>query len=461
MAKKKYVQIGLGGRHRMFRDAVTKDFEKTCEMVALCDINEGRLKLSIDEVKKDTGKTIPGYLAKDFDKMLKEKKPDVVIVTTKDCFHDEYIVRAMEAGCDAITEKPMTIDAKKCQRIINTQKKTGKKCTVTFNYRYSPPRSQIKDMLMSGLIGEVLSVDFHWMLDLHHGADYFRRWHRNKENSGGLMVHKATHHFDLVNWWLSDVPEEVFAMGHRKFYTPENADRFGLKKRGDRCCKCPEAKKCNFYLSMKDNETLKALYSDNEKYDGYFRDRCVFSKDIDIEDSMNVLINYKKGTKLCYSLNAFSPWEGYLISFNGTKGRIEHKCEETVYINGDGTIPGALKKEGSWTHVFPHWLPAYDVPLWTGTGGHGGGDPIMLGQIFDPKNQKKDKYMRAADQRSGAYSILCGAAANVSMKTNKPVFIDDFVKNIGMPDYAPMPTGKEPLKMPKVPEVKGKLRNKK
>ena len=78
---------------------------------------------------------------------------------------------------------------------------------MTFNYRYSPPRTQVKDLLMSGVIGDILSVDFHWMLDTHHGADYFRRWHRNKQNSGGLMVHKATHHFDLVNWWLSSVPE--------------------------------------------------------------------------------------------------------------------------------------------------------------------------------------------------------------------------------------------------------------
>ena len=66
---------------------------------------------------------------------------------------------------------------------------------------------------MSGVIGDVLSVDFHWMLDTHHGADYFRRWHRNKQNSGGLMVHKATHHFDLVNWWLSSVPERGLCHG--------------------------------------------------------------------------------------------------------------------------------------------------------------------------------------------------------------------------------------------------------
>ena len=63
--------------------------------------------------------------------------------------------------------------------------------------RTSPPRTQVKDILMSGVIGDVLSVDFHWMLNTHHGADYFRRWHRNKKNSGGLMVHKASHHFDV------------------------------------------------------------------------------------------------------------------------------------------------------------------------------------------------------------------------------------------------------------------------
>ena len=98
---------------------------------------------------------------------------------------------------------------------------------------------------MSGVIGEVLSLDFHWLLNIHHGADYFRRWHRNKENSGGLMVHKATHHFDLINWWLSSVPESVFAQGHRNFYTPKTADRYGLVNRTERCLTCPETT-CHF-----------------------------------------------------------------------------------------------------------------------------------------------------------------------------------------------------------------------
>jgi predicted dehydrogenase len=446
--RKRYAQVGLGGRHLMFRNAVTKDFPEKCEMVALCDNNAGRLELAIQELKKDPGIDVPGYPDDQFDKMIAETKPDTVIVTTRDCFHDEYVCRAMELGCDVITEKPMTIDAEKCQRIIDTQKKTGRTCTVTFNYRYSPPRSQVKDLLMDGVIGDILSIDFHWMLNTHHGADYFRRWHRHKKNSGGLMVHKATHHFDLVNWWLSDIPEQVYAQGQREFYTPQTADRFGLTNRSDRCHTCPEAKNCRFFLDLEENANLKTLYLDQEEHDGYIRDKCVFGDDIDIEDTMNVLVDYTRGTKLCYSLNAFMPWEGFTVNFNGTKGRLEHMCQETVYVNADGSVPGELEKEGSWTRIIPLFKPGYEIDLWTGTGGHGGGDPIMLTDIFDPDNAGTDKYLRAADQRGGAYSILCGVAANTSMAENRAVRIDELVQDIGQPDYPPMPTDQDPLQMP-------------
>ena len=128
------------------------------------------------------------------------------IVTCPDAFHDEYIVRALDAGCDCITEKPLTTTPEKAQRILDACKRNNRHVRVLFNYRYSPPRTQVKDLLMSGEIGDVLSVDFHWLLNTLHGADYFRRWHSQKEISGGLMIHKATHHFDLVNWWLGSEP---------------------------------------------------------------------------------------------------------------------------------------------------------------------------------------------------------------------------------------------------------------
>lgn len=343
--KKRYAIVGLGGRHELFREAVTTKFPESSELVALCDNNPGRLSLAVSRAQEESGATVPGYGADGFDRMITETTPEVVIVTTLDREHDTYICRAMEMGCDVITEKPMTIDEHKCRRILSTQKQTGRSCRVTFNYRYAPFRAQIKDLLMSGTIGNVLSVDFHWLLNLSHGADYFRRWHRHKKNSGGLMVHKSTHHFDLVNWWLSSVPETVYASGSRQFYTPQTAERYGLTNRTERCHTCPESEHCRFALSLANNKYQKALYLDNESHDGYFRDRCVFSEAIDIEDHVSVTVDYRSGATMSYSLNASSPWEGYVVAFNGTAGRLEHWCQESVYTNADGAVPGALKQD--------------------------------------------------------------------------------------------------------------------
>ncbi len=442
---KRYVQIGFGGRAWLFTDALIKNYTEKTTLVGIGDSNAGRAKLAADEVKRISGKDVPVYQPADFDRMIHETKPDAVIVTTQDSHHDEYVCRAMELGCDAITEKPMTTDEKKCRRILDTQKKTGRKVTVTFNYRYSPPRTQVKDLLMKGTIGDVLSVDFHWMLDTYHGADYYRRWHRDKANSGGLMVHKATHHFDLVNWWLSTVPDRVYASGHRRFYTPKTAERLGLKNRGERCHGCAHLGTCPFGLDLARDPYLKSLYLDCEQHDGYFRDRCVFSPSINIEDSMNVVVDYASGAKMSYSLNSFMPWEGYIVCFNGTQGRLEHKCEETVYINGDGSIPGALKPDGTYIRIYPHRQPAYSDDVWKAEGGHGGGDePLVrdaLGITTEP-----DIYKRAADQRSGAWSIMVGVAANHSMAHGRPFRIAELCPDIGMPDYPAMPTGDEPLK---------------
>jgi len=446
-SKRRYAQVGLGGRASMYKEAAVQTYADTCEMVGFCDNNEGRVRQSVEWARRK-GVVVPGYAAEDFGRMVAECKPDCVIVTTKDCFHDLYICQAMELGCDVITEKPLTTDEVKCQRIIDTKARAGRKCTVTFNYRYAPHTTQLKDLLMSGVIGDVLSLDFQWLLDTHHGADYFRRWHRNKENSGGLLVHKATHHFDMINWWLSSVPLSVFAMGQRKFYTPHQADRYGLTNRAERCLDCPESGKCAFHLDLRTTGYLRQMYLENEQYDGYFRDRCVFSNLIDIEDSMQLVVAYESGAKMSYSLNAFMPREGFQVAINGSKGRLEHKCEETVYISGDGTVPGELLAEGTTIKIFPHFREAYSVPVWTGEGGHGGGDPRLLEDIFgtDPP---RDKYQRAADQRAGAYSILTGIAANRSLESGRMIRVDDLVKNIGKPDYPPMPSPDEPIPMEK------------
>jgi predicted dehydrogenase len=429
--RRRYVQVGLGARSWLFTFAFTDWHRERCGLVGLCEPNPGRLRQRMDFVRSK-GLEVPGFAATDFERMLGEVRPDEVIVTTPDRDHDAYICRALELGCDVVTEKPLTIDAPRLQRILDAQRRTGGRCRVAFNYRYSPPRTQVKEILGSGAIGEIVSVDFHWLLDTTHGADYFRRWHRRKENSGGLLVHKATHHFDLVNWWMGSVPRRVFASGERRFYRPERADGLGLAGRGERCLGCAASARCPFHLDLR-RGPLRALYLDHEAHDGYERDRCVFSPEIDIEDAVSAVVDYRSGARLSYSLHAFMPWEGYTVAFNGTRGRLEHECRETVYTSGDGSVPGALRPEGTWIRVFPHFAPAYEVEPWRAEGGHGGGDLLLVRDLFDPPAEP-DRFRRAADHRAGAWSVLTGIAANESIATGKAVEVESLVRGLELPE---------------------------
>ncbi len=445
--RRRFVQVGTGSRAIMHQEAVQRLFAEHCEMVGLCDLNPGRLELARQR-SVTFGAAVPaGYAAADFDRMLRETRPDVVIVTTVDGTHADYIVRALEAGCDVITEKPMTTTAENCQRILDAATRTGRTCRVAFNYRYSPPRTQVKELLVQGAIGEVLSVDFHWMLDTHHGADYFRRWHSQKANSGGLMIHKATHHFDLVNWWLGASPETVWAAGKREFYTPATARRLGLQGPHERCHTCPEKAACTFALDLAASPRLKQLYLDQERHDGYFRDRCVFRPDIDIEDTMNVMVRYETGATLSYSLNAFNAWEGYTIAFNGTKGRLEHRDIESVYVPSAEAQRVGRGHGGITTTLFPLRGGAVEITPRSGQGGHGGGDPVMLADLY-LATASADACFRASNEQAGAASCLIGAAANRSFLSGQPVRIADLVTGLRQPPGAAMPGRADSIPMP-------------
>ena len=422
-SRKRYAQVGLGGRSDMYTQAILGPFKDKAEIVALCDPNQGRMGMTNEQIAAAAGAPAPTYTAGQFDQMVAETRPDAVIITSgPDATHADYIVRTMELGCDPITEKPMTTDDASCRRILETARRTGKTCQVTFNYRYAPPRSQVRQMIMDGAIGEILSVDFAWLLDTRHGADYFRRWHRQRGNSGSLLVHKATHHFDLVNWWLDDAPAEVFCHASRNYYTPQTGDQMGLQGRAERCLDCAVKDRCKFYLDLAANPRMKALYLDNEQEDGYFRDRCVWSDQIDIWDNMSVTVRYRRGTLLNYILHSYSPYEGYHIAFNGRKGRIEHRACESTYISGDGTVPGELERGKTTITLIPAFASPQEIEPHSGEGGHGGGDPVLLRDIFDA-DAPADPLRRKASQRDGAYSILVGIAAYHSIDTGRAVQI--------------------------------------
>lgn len=431
MAKKRYAQVGLGGRARMFYKAIAESFSETSELVAICDINRTRLEYANEVLSTEFGyNKLPMYGADEFEKMIEETKPDVVIVTSIDRTHHRYIIKAMECGCDVISEKPMTVDAVKCQEIIDCIQRTGKNLRVTFNYRYAPHNTKVRELIMNDTIGKVTQVHFEWILNTSHGADYFRRWHRDKRNSGGMLVHKSTHHFDLVNFWLGTYPKRVFAFGDLKFYGRENAENRGVTKFYSRAFGQKNSEGDPFALRLDNNENLKRLYLDAEHEDGYIRDQSVFGDNISIEDTMNVLVQYASGAQLSYSLNTYSPWEGFKVCFTGTKGRMELEVKEAVYVNAGGDSKNEGVVNSKRITVYPLFGKHYDVEIPEGTGAHGGGDAVLLNDLFGVPVE--DPYKRAASYIDGALSILTGVSANKSIATGMPV---DVMSLVDLPGF--------------------------
>ncbi len=402
--RKRLAMVGTGHRGSgMWGRNVLAAHGDLVEFVGMCDVNPGRIR----SAQKLMGITCPSF--DDFDTMLAQTKPDTVIVTTVDATHHTFIARALAVGCDVITEKPMTTDETKLRMILDAQKSARGKIIVAHNYRYTPTRLKIKELLAQERIGRLTSVDFHWYLDVIHGADYFRRWHRLRENSGTLLNHKASHHFDLLNWWIDSDPETVDALGSLEFYGRNHEFRFS------HCRPCPFKDKCRFFFDMTKDARLMELYAANEEYDGYHRDGCVWKEDIDIFDKMAVQIRYANGVQVSYSLTTYSPYEGYRIAFNGTKGRMDFWMHERQ--------PWPMEDYDE-IQITDNFGKAEFLRLPRIEADHQGGDPLLLERIFR-NPAAPDPFHQAANVRDGALSVLIGIAARRSIDTGTRVKIRD------------------------------------
>jgi predicted dehydrogenase len=405
-ARRRYAIVGAGDRGSgMWGRDLVQRYPDLLEFVGLCDINPKRALAARTAI----GVTCPTFTS--FDEMIDKTKPDLLMVTTVDGFHHEYIVKGLDRGIDVMTEKPMTTDETKCQAIIDAEKRNNRKIIVTFNYRYAPAHQTMKEILLSNEIGKVVSVDFSWYLDVIHGADYFRRWHRLRTSSGSLLVHKASHHFDLMNWWLGADPVEVSGYGSLSIYGKNGTFR------GENCRKCPHTRECRFYYDMTKDKRRMDLYAACEDADRYYRDGCVFREDVDIFDNMQAIVRYSNGATMSYALNAYMPYEGYRLAFNGEKGRLDvQSFERQPWEVADSHEIYITKSFGKRTKV----------PTPKLTEGHGGGDDRMRDLIFR-KGDAPD-YMKPPDSRAGAMSCLTGIAIRNSIDQKKPIRIADLVK---------------------------------
>lgn len=388
--------IGLGSRAEMW----VRGLAKRDALAAFCDTSAHRMAVHNRWLAGVGHATVPAHHPDELPHLLSTSDIDTVVVCTPDATHTRYVLAALRADRDVVVEKPVATTYADLAAIVRAERASRGIVRVGFNYRYNPAHAEVRRLLAVGAIGAIGSVHFEWCLDTQHGADYFRRWHRDKANSGGLLVHKSSHHFDLVGWWLAADPVRVAAEGRLFRYGNDNA---------------PDPA---FALDLAAAPRLAELYADPD--DGYRRDRDVFDPGVSIEDDLAVLVRWSTGASMSYHLHAYSPWEGYRLAVNGSAGRLELDVVESEWAR-PGKESAAARLSGApdgqpmrWRiTVRPLWNEPYLVPVPEQRGAHGGGDERLLADVLD--GARDDPLGRAAGLRDGVRAAVTGLAANESL----------------------------------------------
>jgi predicted dehydrogenase len=409
----------------MFIVPILNQFSQNNKILGLLDSDFRRIDLCKEGFPALAA--LPGYGPDQFKQMVQETNADTVIVTSRDDTHVDYIIQGLEMDLTVITEKPMVTNVYDAQRVMKAEEKSNGKVIVTFNYRYNPFHRKIKEMILEGKIGRITSVDLNWYIDTYHGTSYFRRWNRKREFSGGLSVHKSTHHFDLVNWWLDQKPKEVFAYGDLNYYGKDSEHNPSLANNRF-CGTCEEKINCSYYMRWNNRTNSIAVQDDHIKQDGaqeytnYRPDACIFDHEIEIEDTYVATVKYDKGALLSYSINFSLPYEGYRLAINGTKGRIEtqeyHAPSRITFPFPEQTVD-----------YYPLFGSKEVIHVVKNEGTHGGGDPLLQEDLFlgvDPARP----YEILAGAEAGAYSIAVGEGVWRSSKENKPIQIEELLNGL-------------------------------
>jgi predicted dehydrogenase len=407
-------------------------FDDRAELVAILDVDRNRVSTFLSKI----GRQIPFYPAAELKRMLAEGRPDVLLVVSPDCTHAEYVISALKSGCDVIVEKPMVIDSGQIRAVQAAEKRTGRHVRVAFNYRYTPTHKKLKRMILEGKLGRITNVEFTYNLDTWHGSSYFYRWNRERANSGGLSIHKGCHHFDLVNWWLGDSPEWVFAFGALNYYGKNGALR-PRDEHGQPLDPVEEKRRCPVFCrhyagknTPEDNVVTPGWDTYNLPYDMQYpadRSRYIYDEAIDIEDTYSVVARYCGGASLSYSCNFCTPWEGYILGINGTKGRVEI----VHHSNPDPTGGTAPAEEQGLITFYPLFGGKEEIVIPPVAGGHGGADFAIQRDLFDQVSDESRELGLVAGSADGAISVAMGEAVWRSVVEKRPVNVQELLGGTG------------------------------
>lgn len=314
--------------------------ENGVEVVMGADpMSSKRIPVSCYQSFQDAFPGVP--LVKDYKELIANPEIDIVFIMSPDYCHEEQAVAALEAGKAVYLEKPLAISIEGCDRILRTAYKTRSKLFLGHNMRYFPVVLKMKEVIDSGLIGEVQCGWCRHFID-YGGDAYFKDWHSEQRYTNGLLLQKGAHDIDVMHWLMGTRASRVVGMGMLSVY-----NRCDRRESADQ--DIPAWEKTNYPpLEQKG-----------------------FSPVIDIEDHNMILMQMENGTQASYMQCHYTPDSERNYTFIGTHGRVENvgdsgHCQVHVWTNrGERANPDII----------------YDLKAVEGT--HGGADGPIVQNFLD------------------------------------------------------------------------------
>ncbi len=307
-----------------------------------------------------------------FVRSLDELEPgevDALFLTANERVRSRLFEEAVATGAHLYMEKGLAADAEGARRVVAAMEKVrpGQQVFMGFNLRHYPPLVAARQVLDSGRIGRPLFLQYTEMLDYRHGGSFYMRFHRDVRNSGGMLVTKSCHDFDLMGHLVRSRPERVFCAQHKRLF-----GRGGPEARQN-CSTCDRTHECDWdRLRNQPTRAAKRKYArewlgpDRVTTDGYNLDFCVWRDDTEVRDLSQVLFQYENGLPATYTQVLFAPRGNRVIQIMGDAGSVV--CDE---------------KERS-VVVTDRWNTRVDtLAVRAGPDGHGGSDTGVVRAFFE------------------------------------------------------------------------------
>ena len=303
MSKTKVAIVGIGGRGSWLVGAVAKRAD--VEITALCDRYVQRAEYMAKQCQLGSARVFA-----DFETLLQSADCDAVMVTTSDAHHAEVVVPALKAGKFVFCEKPLETTAKTCRAIMVADRRAGGKTFVGFNLRYAPVYVQVKKIIDSGALGDLLTIQADEFYD--GGRTYFRRWNRYRAEGGGLWITKASHDFDLLYWFAGSKPLEVYAAARKTYYVPKAGAAM-------------QCRHCAFEATCPDRAPREAspLVKIREEAGGEPHDLCLYNAPSDTFDHGIANVSFERDILATYTCNVVAGFSDRRIRVAGTKASVE------------------------------------------------------------------------------------------------------------------------------------------